>query len=182
MGRIEDHLYILLFGNIPDETPVNSNLPQENTSLESASSPSPWLGLVAGVQDRFQPLHTKYLSRLGDLDLAKERLGNLEQEKEDLLAEEESSLRVRRELSDDSKAALRDLPARETQLRLETIEIERDVDLIRQECVEAGVDLDGASDDGSGYSLSVFGDDVQQDIEPISGGKTGPPSNLSADA
>lgn len=182
IGRIENHLYVLLFGDIPDESTVTPKPSQENTNLESAFNPSPWLGLVAGVQDRFQPLQTKYLSRLGDLDLARERLGNLKQEQEDLLAEEESSRRVGRELSDNSKAALRDFPSREVELRHEIIEIQRDVENIKKECIGAGVDLDEASDEGSRPSLSIHGDDVLQDLEPFSGDNTGPLPNAFADA
>lgn len=163
MGRIEDHLYVLLFGNIPDETTIDPASSLENATLESPANPSPWLGLVAGVQDRFQPLQTKYLSRLGDWDLAKERLGILRQEMEDLLAEQESLFKVRRELSDESKATLRDFPAREAQLREEVIEIQKDVENIKQECIEAGIDLDEGSDDGSGYSLSVHEEDRDTD-------------------
>ncbi|KUJ10756.1 uncharacterized protein LY89DRAFT_250173 [Mollisia scopiformis] len=163
MGRLEDQLYVILFGEIQEDTNLASNFFPTETIVGSASTPSPWLGLVAGVQDRFQPLHTQYLSRQGDMDLAKERLGNLEQEAEDLYARQEYLQRLGHDLSPELSEALREIPSREAQIRSEMADIEADVDRLRQECLDEGIDLDGESDDGSGDSLSFFEDDVQQD-------------------
>lgn len=161
MARIESHLYKILFGDLPEDTNLPPDFSQEATAEAAASSPSPWLGLVAGIQDRFEPLQSKYLSRLGDWDLAKERLDTMEQEMEDLLDQKQSLLNTKRELGDELIATLGELPAQMDQLRSEIQDIRADVERIRQECVEQGVDLDSGSDDGSGSSLSLYGDDSE---------------------
>ncbi|KAF8860710.1 hypothetical protein BDZ45DRAFT_741133 [Acephala macrosclerotiorum] len=154
MARVEHHLYSLIFGHIPGEPIVPTEFGQD-ARFGAPSNPSPFLGLITGVQDRFHPLQVRYLSRLGDLDLAKERLDNMHQEIQCLLGEQESLSTVGRELGADLKDILDRLPAQEADLRHEIAEIEIEVEKLRLDCVEEGIGLN-RSDDGSGHSRSLY--------------------------
>lgn len=162
MMKVENQLFSLLFGSTPGMPLLTSESSQYGRSAAPFSSSIPFPDLVAGIQEKFEPLHTKYLSRLGDLDLAKERLDNLKQEMENLLTEQDTLSRAGLKLRPEVEAILRELPSRESRLRTEIAEIESEVGKLKLECVEAGIDVEG-SDDGSGYSRSFYDEDIRQE-------------------
>ncbi|KAE8447979.1 hypothetical protein EG329_009902 [Mollisiaceae sp. DMI_Dod_QoI] len=164
MTKLEGQLY----SAIPDAPSESLNATPEplipSGGVASVSTPDPLLGLVAGIQGNFQPTHVKYLTRLGDLDLTKERYDNLVQEREGLLSEQASRFRVGLQLHEDWKSVLEKFPAEEAILRQEMAKIEEDVELLRKQCIDEGIEIE-ENDYGSGYSHSLFDDDLQQSLQ-----------------
>jgi hypothetical protein len=147
MAKIETRLYGPELLPKEDEATNVSPLPQISDFLTPGPASNSFLGLSTGAPDQYEPIHAEYLSRLGDLDLTQERLQNMTQEHESLLLEQESRSRVGMELHDNLKAFLANLPAKEAALRGEIVEIELDVDRLRSQCLEAGINLEDHSDD-----------------------------------
>jgi hypothetical protein len=128
------------------ESPSLHFLPQGADLLDPGSESSSFLGLSAGHPDQYEPIHAEYLSRLGDLDLARERFQNMTREHESLLVEQESRSRVGMELHPKLKTFLKNLPAKEAALQGEITEIELDVERSRTQCLQAGINLDEFSE------------------------------------
>jgi hypothetical protein len=78
--------------------------------------PESFLGL-SNALEKTHPLKADLLSRLGDLDLAKERQQNLQHEREQLLAVQESRSSLGLDVSEYEKKFLADFPAVEAALR-----------------------------------------------------------------
>lgn len=147
IAKIEIQLYGLETTPPPeDELASQTSLAQGADFLQTGSELDSFLGLSAGHPDQYEPIHAEYLSRLGDLDLARERFQNMTQEHESLLAEQESRSRVGMELHPNLKTFLEELPAKEAALQEEITEIELDVERLRSQCLEAGINLDEFSD------------------------------------
>jgi len=147
MARIE----IRLYGPEPappqgSEFDSLSFFPQVADMLAPASASGSLLGLSIERPAQYEPIHAEYLSRLGDLDLARERYQNMTQEHESLLAEQESRSRVGMDLHPNLKAFLEDLPARKAALQGEITEIELDVEKLKSKCLQAGINLEELSD------------------------------------
>jgi hypothetical protein len=107
-------------------------------------SPESFFGL-SDTLEKSHPLKAELLSRLGDLDLATEQLQNLQHEREQLLAVQESRSSLGLEVSEYEKAFLADFPAVEAALRGEIGELEEDIEQIKSKCLEAGVDISESS-------------------------------------
>lgn len=147
MAKIEIRLYGPELPPNEDESANISSLSQSSNFLSPGPASSSFLGLSTDTPGRYEPIHAHYLSRLGDLDLARERHQNMTQEHESLLMEQESRSRVGMELDDNLKVFLASLPAREAALQGEIVEIELDVERLRAQCLEAGIDLEEPSED-----------------------------------
>lgn len=154
MAKIENRLYAIMVDLTSELTGPSLNFSRAAEVESSKPGPRPFLGLFAGVQPTFHPLIVKYQTRLGDLDLAKERHDYLVQEREGLLAERETRSLVGFELNKDSKDVLDSLPTREAAILAKIRAIELDVEKLKNDCLQEGLDIEG-SDDGSGYSHSV---------------------------
>jgi hypothetical protein len=146
MAKIESRLYGPELPHRLDDSLTLSSLPQLDDSNVLGPASGSFLGLSAGILDQYEPIHAEYLSRLGDLDLARERYQNMIQEHESLLLEQESRSQVGMELNANLKAFLANLPAREAELQGEITAIEVDVERLREKCLEAGIDPDEPSD------------------------------------
>jgi len=147
IAKIEIQLYGLETTPPPEhESASETSLPQGTDLFQPGSELGSFLGLSAGHPDQYEPIHAEYLSRLGDLDLARERFQNMAQEHESLLAEQESRSRVGMELHPNLKAFLGELPAKEAALQEEITEIELDVERLRSQCLQAGINLDELSE------------------------------------
>jgi hypothetical protein len=154
MAKIEIRLYGPEQPPQGDKSANLSSLPQGGDLLSPYPASSSFLALSTGPPDGYEPIHAEYLSRLGDLDLARERFENMTQEHESLLMEEASRTRVGMELHADLKVFLANLPAREVALQEEITEIELDVERLRSQCLEAGIDLDAPSE-GSKSAIHI---------------------------
>jgi hypothetical protein len=117
-----------------------------NQASKRPPSPESFFGL-SNALEKTHPLKADLLSRLGDLDLAKERQQNLRHEQEQLLAVQESRSSLGLDVSEYEKKFLADFPAVEAALRGEIGELEEDIEQIRSKCLEEGVDT---SDSNSG--------------------------------
>ena len=123
-----------------------TTLSQANDFLSPSPASSLFMGLSTGALDHYEPIHAEYLSRLGDLDLARERYQNMTQEHESLLMEQESRSLVGMELHGNLKTFLASLPAKEAVLQGEIVAIELDVERLRSQCLDAGINLDEPGD------------------------------------
>jgi hypothetical protein len=113
-----------------------------NTRIHETPKPEPTLlGLSAEPPKELPSLYIRYLSRLGDLDLSKERHQNMAQERDRLLYVQESKTRVGLELHRDEREFLELFSAREAALFKEIADIEEDVERHKQQCLEEGIEL-----------------------------------------
>jgi hypothetical protein len=174
MAKIEGRLYNSKISTAI-ETP-SFDQPTQDSGIPAA--PSSFLGLSSDTQDEYHPLHVEYLSRLGDLDLAKERYHNMKHERQSLISERESRSRIGLELQGDLQVFLNELPAREAEVQGEIAEIELDVLRLRSECLAAEIDLK-ENNDGSESSRDEREDDtmdVPVETEKVSVQERSPPS------
>ncbi|KAH9204946.1 hypothetical protein DL95DRAFT_493963 [Leptodontidium sp. 2 PMI_412] len=136
MAMIEGRIYRDTVNILPGST-VLVNQHSDTSPL----APSSFMGLSEEYQEEYDPLHAQYLSRLGDLDLAKERYHSSRQEHANLLATQESRAKVGLELHESLLITLTQLPKQETALEAEIAEIETDVERLRLECLVTGIEL-----------------------------------------
>jgi hypothetical protein len=126
------------------------------------SSPTSLLGMSSDHEDHYHPLQFSYLSRLGDLDLAKERHHNMGLQRDKLLSNQMSRMHLGIELHESEKVFLAEFPKLEEELRREIAEIEEDVERWKARCLAEGVDIsedNNLSDEESnetGYSNSNY--------------------------
>jgi hypothetical protein len=109
----------------------------------TSSAPTSLLGMSSDHEEEYQyhPSKFVYLSRLGDLDLAKERYHNMMLERDKLLSNQMSRLNLGIELQNNEKVFLADFPVQEAALRGEIAAIEEDVELLKAKCLAEGVDV-----------------------------------------
>jgi hypothetical protein len=127
-----------------------------------------FLGFSTDSLQAAHPLYANYLSRLGDLDLAKERHQNMILEQEDLLRLRESKLVVGMDLDNDEKIFLENLPLRKAELQQEMEKIKKDVEQLKKKCLEAGIDIsesvNDSDDDGDENDDNKMEDNVLKGI------------------
>jgi len=143
--------------NLPgQETESNQQLPGGITS----SAPTSLLGLSSDHEEEleYHPLQFNYLSRLGDLDLAKERYHNIMLQRDKLLSIQMSRLHLGIELKAHEKVFLEEFPMQEAALRGEIAEIEEDVERLKAECLAEGVDID-VSESNEASDAVIFKED-----------------------
>ncbi|KAG0647195.1 hypothetical protein D0Z07_7158 [Hyphodiscus hymeniophilus] len=141
MAKVESRLYSTTIDETPDSTPPL-------TSLMGLSSESP---------PELPPSHMKYLSRLGDLDLARERHQNMVEERDSLLYSQVSRS-IGSHVYESERHFLDDFPAQEAKILGDIFDIEVDVERQRQTCLEEGIEL----------SESSVGDLEDSDVVPTS--------------
>ncbi|KAH8687133.1 hypothetical protein BGZ60DRAFT_899 [Tricladium varicosporioides] len=134
LGKLEGRFY--------DTTTDFNDFPTTAVSQPPPISPGADLQLSFEGRKEYLPLHAEYLSRLGDLDLARETYHNVEQELEYLLEEHDTRTKLGLDLSEDAQMLLRDLPGRKAELRNEISEIKIEVGQLRSKCLEEGIDIE----------------------------------------
>jgi hypothetical protein len=139
MAKIESRLY---------HPTIDETLPS-GPSLIGLSSESP---------PKLHPLHISYLSRLGDLDLVRERLQNMIQERDSILYDQESRLRVGMNVHENEQNFLDQFPLQEAALLGELVAIEQDIERLKEACLEEGIEL----------AESSLGDIDGSEVEDIS--------------
>lgn len=124
-----------------------SDLNLRGTEFYTPPPTESFLGFSTDSLQATHPLYANYLSRLGDLDLAKERLQDMILERGDLLRLRESKLVVGMDLNNDEKKFLENLPLRETELQQEIEKIKKDIGQLKEKCLEAGIDINESVND-----------------------------------
>ena len=144
MGVIEGRIH----KKGPTSTPLTPSQDERKSSANEILrlGPSSFLNFGPDYRNEYHPLHSKYLSRLGDLDLASERLHTLGKEYHELLSSRESKLLVGLDLEENLQALLAALPEQELKLEEEIVEIEKDVDRLYSDCLAVGIDVDNVDD------------------------------------
>ena len=144
MGVIEGRIH----KKDPNSTPLTPSQDERKSSGDEVLrlSPSSFLNFGLDYRNEYHPLHSQYLSRLGDLDLASERLHTLGNEYHELLSSRESRLLVGLDLEENLQALLAALPEQQLKLQEEIIEIEKDVDRLYSDCLAAGIEVDNVDD------------------------------------
>ncbi|TVY85291.1 hypothetical protein LSUE1_G001295 [Lachnellula suecica] len=136
LARIEEDFY-----NRPTEDPVQYPEDSSNPAFHLRSTSS--RGSEASLNDLenidVHPKVSKFLSKLGDLDLLRERYGDFVDDKEALEEERDSRKRFQLPLDTEDQAWLDDSTKVEEEL-LEEIRIaETEVSILRKECLERGL-------------------------------------------
>ncbi|KAH7395593.1 hypothetical protein BKA64DRAFT_62328 [Cadophora sp. MPI-SDFR-AT-0126] len=147
LGMVEGRFHKTTIPSSPETSiPIESQLsPLASGSLTDSSS-------EAGEETH--PLHSQLLSRLGDLDIATERLGSMRQEYENLLSDQESRFKVGYGLPESLRSRLAELPERQLELEEDIAEVEKDVEKLHSDCLAAGLLV---NDDGKGGNASDAG-------------------------
>lgn len=124
--------------------------PQDNSELIVKGapvdiSPSPvsesFTGISSTMSQQYHPIHVRYLSRLGDLDLARERHQNMIQERQNLLEMRDSRTPLGIELPASETEFLKHFPEHEAALKGEILAIQIDVEQWRAKCLTEGIDI-----------------------------------------
>jgi len=132
--RLEEHFY-----SQPQEPIV--------TQEESPVTPAPfddYEPFSSSVDEEFEELEyhpqvLKYLSRLGDLDLQRERLVDLIDEKRSLEEEREKRLRFGLTLDPEDQGWLENAQTSEDELTEKIRMLEKDLEAMKQECLSLGL-------------------------------------------
>lgn len=111
----------------------------------------------------YEPLHVEFLSRLGDLDLALERYQNVQQERQSLLSEQETRARFNIPFDEDKRTFLEKLPTQEAALKAEIVELQVDIEKLKAQCLEAGIDLTESADESTQESSCSEDGDINED-------------------
>ena len=137
LAKMEGRLYNTDIYDIPD--PPTTDVQQ--------SAPESLLGISSDAPKEYHPFHISYLTKLGDLDLARERYHNMIDERDSLLLLRQSRLPLGIELHESGKELLANFPSLEAELLGEMDEIEQDVERWKEKCLAEGIEL---GEDGSG--------------------------------
>lgn len=113
---------------------------------------------------QFHPLVTQYLSKLGDVDLLRERLDELLEERYILEEEREKRARVKMKLSDENEEWLANYSDVESGLIEEYENATREMDKLKKECIDKGwVDRTGEPLSLEHLERQTFADDLDGD-------------------
>ncbi|KAG4435142.1 hypothetical protein IFR05_009374 [Cadophora sp. M221] len=119
------------------QVPPMLNPGNEDVSSISPSVASTDSGSESGQQ--FHPLVTQYLSRLGDVDLLRERLDELLEERYMLEEEREKRARVKMKLSDENEEWLANYSHVESGLIEEYENATKEMEKLKKECIGKGL-------------------------------------------
>jgi hypothetical protein len=107
--------------------------------------PESLLGTSLDAPKELHPSLAKFLSRLGDLDLAKEKYQNMTHERDELLLQQESREPLGIELHQDDKDFLANFPSQEAALLSELVKIKVDVNRWKKKCLKEGINISEGS-------------------------------------
>ena len=176
LAMVEGRLYKTRLQNGFENPDVEFKPPSDDEPPSSAPV-SLWGLSSEGAFENYPPVKAEYLSRLGDLDLARERYENLLGEHEVLVLEQETKERLEIKLPEDEIEFLEEYPATVAALEEEIVEIQEDVERLREKCIAEGLDMS----DGSNGSVqrSIEGEETpevgQADIEMFDEETNSPP-------
>jgi len=139
LAKTERHLRGTKLSELPESEIAESTMKRSDSITSSA--PDSLLGISSGHAEDYDPLQAEFLSRLGDLDLAKERYDNLGLERDRLLSRQATWLPVGLDLHDDEKLFLSGFQNDEVTIQKEIAKIEADLDRLKEQCLMAGLDI-----------------------------------------
>lgn len=109
---------------------------------------------------RYHPAVSKFLSKLGDIEITRERLEWLIEEKENLEEKKATRKRISRELASEDKQWLDEYEATYEDLNKELIEAEAEAEILGKECYDKKlIDEDGEPTDFELQERRAFEDD-----------------------
>ena len=143
LDRLEEAFY----KRPPDEGSVVSERPLSPTGaadFEQYPSSTDEENEETGYQTVYHPLVVRYLSKMGDLDLLRERLDDLLDEKRMLEEEQKKRLRFGLVLNDEDQHWLEHSHSQEDDMLAQISILEKDLVVMKQDCLAKGlVDEDG---------------------------------------
>jgi len=160
LATIEGRLYNTKIHDFQDSAP---DLLSSDALPPPPQPPESLLGLSSDATRDYHPLHTNYLSRLGDLDLVREQYQNLLEDRQQLLDLQESRTHLGIELQEDDKVFLADFHIQEKELAGQMKEIEEDVERRKAQCLAEGILID------TSHSSNSFQNDDDQDEQIFPG-------------
>lgn len=170
LAKIEGRLY---------KTKAHDFLFQE-TGFPVPELPPPPPESLRGLssEPEYHPLYADYLSRLGDLDLAREKLQSMVQEREDIFSLHGSRAHLGIEFNGEDQEFLSQFPDLEVSVKREIAEIEEDVERCRLNCIANGIAIteggagNSCEDEGSPQSIPPADDDIILQEAPVRGADT----------
>jgi hypothetical protein len=138
LDRLEEHFYSrpLEEANVFDRplTPAEINDTQPYSSSADEED----------EEDEYHPLVSQYLSKQGDLDLLRERLDDLRDDKRTLEEQRETRRRIGMTLDPESQRWLENAQSAENELRRNIRALQKDLEMMKQDCLSKGlIDEDG---------------------------------------
>jgi hypothetical protein len=149
------------------------NIPVSTSATGDCHPPPPesLLGILSDAPREYHEFHINYLSKLGDLDLARERYQNMTQERDNLLLLQESRQTLGIELQNNEKEFLANFPSREAALLREIGEIEEDIEQWKEKCLAEGIEIDeesnGSRCESQANSENSRLEDLEHDIKSM---------------
>jgi hypothetical protein len=139
-----------------DNQPSSSEIVQDGRSERSSSD----------VVQNFHPLVTEYLSRLGDVDIFRERHERHLEEKEALESDRETRRRVNLTLSPEDEAWLQESDYLENEVLRDLQKAQTEAEELRKKCLTAGLlDENGEPKDFQTQEQEAFAEDVDANGE-----------------
>jgi hypothetical protein len=133
--------------------------------FQHTASPSPSYHEDETEESEYHPLVTKYLSKMGDLDLLVERRVELVEEREALEEERVSRLRFGLMLDPSDQDWLEASQGTEEELAEKITQMEKELEDMKQACIAKGlVDEDGEPTSFQGLELESF--KGEKDVDP----------------
>ena len=130
--------------------------PDSRKSLSSVTASS------LSTQEGYPPLLVSYFTRVGDLENAKEKYEEMMQEQETLQHTRKTKEMWGREFDPELILFLKQLPEKLTVMEAQIKVIETDIEQLRTQCEEQGIDVDITLDDDA-ESIRTTSNDIAED-------------------
>jgi hypothetical protein len=157
LTRLEENFVRICNSIVPHDSGPSSpdNIREEQS--ESSSS---------DVHQIYHPLVAEYFSKLGDVDIFRERLERHQEEREALEAERETRQRVNLSLAPENQAWLGQADELQNEMLKDLVEAEADAEELKRKCLVAGLlDENGEPKDFQTQEQEAFAGDVDVDAK-----------------
>jgi hypothetical protein len=117
-------------------------------------------------EDEYHPLVSQYLSKLGDLDILRERLDDLRDDKRALEDQRETRRKIGMTLDPESQLRLENAQSDEDELRRRIQTLQKELEMMEQDCLSKGlIDEDGEPTDFETREERSFND--EEEMSPL---------------
>jgi hypothetical protein len=157
LTRLEENFVRIYNSNVPHENrPSSPENIREGLSETSSSE----------VYQIYHPLVAEYFSKLGDVDIFRERLEKHQEEREALEAGRETRERVNHSLAPEDQAWLEQADELQNEILKDLVEAQADAEELKRKCLVAGLlDENGEPKDFQTQEQEAFAGDVDLDAK-----------------
>jgi hypothetical protein len=157
LTRLEENFVSICNLAVPQESqPASPENVREGQSESSSTD----------VYQNYHPFVAEYLSKLGDVDIFRERLERHQEEREALKADKETRQRVNLSLTTEDEAWLEQAEELENYVLKDLLQAEADVEELKKKCLSAGLlDGNGEPKDFQTQEQEAFAGDTDVDAK-----------------